>query len=307
MSATEPQYETPVALRAAITGRLRSMATKDRTRSLSDLLRQFAYDRLLYRIFTSVDAERWVLKGATALLARLGGGARHSIDVDLYDQSGSLEKAETALKASAQQDAGDQFRFVLAPGRQMIEEGTALRVPVTAYLGATEFAKFNVDLVVNTGMTGRPELSDPLVRVDVPGVPQTKYFIYPLADHVADKVFAIIERHHRVGRPSIASSRYRDLADLVVIARRETVDAIALRQALQSQSRRRSVEVPTELMVPDSSEWRAGYSRIARAIPGMRERDYDSAVVTARRFVDPLLNKTARGRWASERQEWVEH
>ena len=41
---------------------------------LSALLRQFAYDRLLCRVF-SAEPERWVLKGATAMLARLEGQA----------------------------------------------------------------------------------------------------------------------------------------------------------------------------------------------------------------------------------------
>ena len=64
----EQRYATPVALRAAITDRLRSAAAIDPSRSFPDLLRQFAYDRLLYRVFTSDDADRWVLKGATAIL-----------------------------------------------------------------------------------------------------------------------------------------------------------------------------------------------------------------------------------------------
>jgi len=305
MTAPERRYDTPVALRAAITDRLRAITAKDRSRSLSDLIRQFAYDRLLYRIFTRVDAQRWVLKGATALLARLGGEARHSVDIDLYDQSGVLDEAESALNTAAALDVGDQFRFVLAPGRHMVEQGIALRVPVTAYLGVSEFANFNVDLVVNTGMTGVPEQADPLVAVNVPGVPQTKYRIYPLADHVADKVFAIIERHPRVGGPAIVSSRYRDLADLVVIAHRETLEAAALRRALRAQSDRRRMGVPNELTVPDNGEWRAGYVRVARDVPGIDEKDYDSAVAAARRFIDPVLKGSADGHWVPDRQEWT--
>src|ERR1700674_3758457 len=103
----EQRYATPDALRAAITARLRTAASKDKNRSLPDLLRQFVYDRLLYRIFTSEDADRWVIKGATALLARLHGEARHSIDVDLYNRQGGLDDAEAALRAAAERDVGD--------------------------------------------------------------------------------------------------------------------------------------------------------------------------------------------------------
>jgi hypothetical protein len=53
--------------------------------AVDELLRQFAYARLLARIFV-LEPERWVLKGATGLLARLPS-ARHSLDVDLWHGS----------------------------------------------------------------------------------------------------------------------------------------------------------------------------------------------------------------------------
>jgi hypothetical protein len=268
-------------------------------------MRQFAYDRLLYRVFTSDDRDRWVLKGATALLARLEGEARHSVDIDLFDQSGDLSKAEAALRAAAARDVGDHFRFVLAPGRRLAEEGVALRVGVRAFLGVTEFATFNVDLVTNTGMTGAPEETQPLVRVDIPGVPQTTYRIYPLADHIADKVFAIVERHTRAGGITIPSTRYRDLADLVVIATHETVDADALVAALRAQSERRRIPIPTELRPPDDPRWRAGFATVVRDVHAMEEKDFDAAVVVARGFINPVLDGTAKGEWVPEQQAWI--
>lgn len=304
MSEERP-YATPVALRAAITDRLRRVAAEDANQSFPDLLRQFAYDRLLYRIFTSEDRDRWVLKGATALLARLRGHARHSIDIDLYDQAGGLDEAEAGLKAAAQRDVGDHFRFVLAPGRRIAEGGVALRVNVTAFLGATQFATFHVDLVAGAGMTGPPEEAESFVPIEVPGVPRTRYRIYPLADHVADKVFAIVEEHARRNGPPIASTRYRDLADLVVIARYAEVEADALVRALQAQAHRRRLLFPTEFRPPDDAGWRAGYARLAREIPGLEERDFDSAVESAKRFIDPILQDAARGRWSPRHQVWT--
>jgi nucleotidyltransferase AbiEii toxin of type IV toxin-antitoxin system len=302
----EHRYATPVALHAAITDRLRSAARRDPSRSLADLRRQFAYDRLLYRIFTGEGRERWVLKGATALLARLGGQARHSVDIDLYDQTGNLTDAEAALQAAAARDAGDQFRFALAPGRRIAQGGVALRVPATAYLGATEFERFNVDLAAGAGMTGEPDEADPLVPVEIPGIPQARYRVYPLADHVADKVFGIVERHARQDGPAIASTRYRDLTDLVLIARRERVEAQALEAALRAQAERRRLGVPSEFRPPDDSLWRSGYARIAKDVANLEEKEFDAAVETARRFVEPVLKGVARGRWNPDRQAWME-
>ena len=304
--ADDQRYATPTALRAAITDRLRHVAEEYPNRPLPDLLRQFAYDRLLYRIFTSEDRNRWVLKGATALLARLHGQARHSIDVDLHDQAGGLDDAERALRSAAERDGKDHFRFVLAPGRRLVEGRRALRVNVTAYLGATEFARFNVDLVAGTGMTDSPEEAEPLVSAEVPGLPQTTYQIYPLADHVADKLFATVERHSRLDGPAIASTRYRDLVDLVMIARHESVEAEALQAALRAQSERRGLELPDEFRPPDDAGWRAGYAKIVKDLPGLVEANYDAAVETVRRFVEPALHGLAQGRWSLEAQAWID-
>ncbi len=60
-------YQTPAAFRRALTDRLRGLASKSRW-TLPQLQRQIAYDRLLERLY--VVNEAWVVKGATALIAR---------------------------------------------------------------------------------------------------------------------------------------------------------------------------------------------------------------------------------------------
>jgi hypothetical protein len=166
---TERRYADPTALRRAVTDRLRTFA-RDQHAQLADLQRQFAYDRLLARLFLS-EPDRWVLKGATALLARLGGAARHTLDVDLYRPGERLAEAEAALRIAAASDLGDFFRFVLAPGRRVAEGRDTIRIAVTAYVGATEFAAFHVDLVAGIAMTGEPDEARPLVPIDLPGIP----------------------------------------------------------------------------------------------------------------------------------------
>ena len=74
-------YATPVAFRRALTDRLRAIAESNGTWSLADLQRQFAYDRLLARLYQLDDG--WILKGATALLAR-NIAVRHTVDLDVY-------------------------------------------------------------------------------------------------------------------------------------------------------------------------------------------------------------------------------
>jgi hypothetical protein len=214
---TERRYGDPAALRQALTDRLRLLVRQRRGAQLADLQRQFAYDRLLSRVFRT-EPEAWVLKGATALLARMQGSARHTVDVDLYRRYASLGEAEAALRTAASVDLGDFFRFELSPGRRVAQGRATLRVPVTAYLGATDVARFHVDLVTGLAMTGEPDKVAALIPFEIPGIDPVPYWAYPLADHVADKVCAFLEVHPRAVGTAQPSTRYRDLADLTLIA-----------------------------------------------------------------------------------------
>jgi hypothetical protein len=99
MESSELPYQTPSALRAALASKFANIAQVDGRYTAAELHRQFAYDRLLARIFSSAPDE-WVLKGAGGLLARLETG-RHTKDIDLYwlGQSRRLDEAEEAYAA----------------------------------------------------------------------------------------------------------------------------------------------------------------------------------------------------------------
>ena len=301
---TEHGYADPAALRQAINERLRALVREDSRLQLADLQRQFAYDRFLTRVFLAVDRDRWVLKGAAALLARLHGRTRHTVDVDLYREESGPEEAEAALRAAASRDLGDFFRFTLSPGRPVAQAGAARRVPVVAYLGATEFASFHVDLVTGIAMTGEPDEVPSLVPIELSGLETVRYRIYPIADHVADKVCALLELHPRAAGPSQVSTRYRDLADLAVIAHAEVVAAEDLRVALASEANRRGLSLPATLPTPTIGAWRSGYARVARDVPSLAERDLEVALSTVRAFLDPVFEGTAAGVWDPATMRW---
>lgn len=295
-------YDSPEALRRALADRLRPVA-EESGMELSAMLRQFAYDRLLCRVF-SADPERWVLKGATAMLVRLEGRARHTLDVDLFRRDGSLPDAERALREAAAVDLGDYFHFTLGAAKRMAQGADALRIPAVAFLGATEFTRFHIDLVADLSMTGTADELHSLIPIELPGVRQVAYHVYPVADHVADKVCAMLERHPRADGGTEQSTRYRDLVDLVIFAHTATVGASELYRALNSEAKRRRLALPDSLEVPSSTGWAAGYARVARDAPGLEERDLESAVASAKRFIDPVLADTASGCWDPAAMAW---
>lgn len=298
------RYQDPQSLRQAITDRLRLLVRDNPALQLQDMQRQFAYDRLLCRLFT-VDPERWILKGATAMLARFAGVARHTVDIDLYRRASNADEAETALRACAGVDLGDWFRFVLSPGYLIQPQGAqAFRIPVEAYLGATVFASFHIDLVTELEMTSSPESVSALVPIDLPGLTHVPYRVYPLADHIADKLCAIFETHTRTTGIVETSTRYRDLVDIVIFARTTGVDATALTTAIRSEATRRHLSLPEAIAAPESADWPAGYARVARDAPGLTERDIASALETASRLLNPVLSGEAQGRWDPASLAW---
>ena len=290
-------------MRQAIDDRLRRLQRERVASQLSDLQRQFAYDRLLCRIFRT-QPNYWVLKGATAMLARLGGLARHSLDVDLYCTHANLTDAEQALNECASVDLGDFFRFALRPGRQMPPALSACRVAIQAYLGATTFAAFNVDLFTGIDLRGTPDEVAPLIPIELPGLVRANYLVWPIADHIADKVCAMIELHPRQGGQAMPSTRYRDLADLALFAHSVNVDAEQLRSVLAAEASRRHLQLPDGVPEPDGPGWRSGYARVAREAPNLVEKDLDAALITVRGFLDPILSSKAAGSWNHDALRW---
>jgi len=143
---------------------------------------------------------------------------------------------------------------------------------------------------------------EPMVEIaDVAALPEVT--LYPLPDQIADKVAAMVERHGPGGR---ASTRYRDLVDLVLIVRSCGVDAELTRAALRAQARRRELTLPVRLSAP-SPAWVAGYrDAVGDATLPAELRSLEAALATAGRCVNALLDDTVtRGTWDPVDQHWL--
>ena len=294
------RYETPAAFRDALEARLKHRA-EEGPWSYNQLRRQIAYDRLLTRLYT-LDKE-WVVKGAIALLAR-NIGVRGSLDIDAY-RAKAAEAAEAEVREAAALDLGDWFRFEVGARTKVADDSEAVRLPIMAYTGQRLWERFSIDLVgVGVGMTGQPEDVPAIAPIDLPELEQTGYRAYPLVDHVADKIAATFDRY---GSSQSPSTRYRDLVDLVAIARGATVDAAAQLHALSTQAERRSLTLPKRFEVPDRALWEPGYAKEAADSLLTDTQTLDEALAIVQPFADPLLDGSARGHWDPERQAWVQN
>jgi len=208
-----------------------------------------------------------VLKGAGALLARLPT-ARHSKDIDMFFNAtdADVDDAVDALKAALRIDLGDHFAFDITRVAPLQEEAKGARVHVNTRLGPSSFTTFHIDVVVGTVMTGTPDVVAPLTPLDIEGLIRPRYRVFPVADHLADKLCATIRTHAQHGRTA-SSSRIKDLVNIAIIATTLTIGSEALRIAVVTNMALRGLDLPERFAVPDPVGWAARYPRVAAESP----------------------------------------
>jgi hypothetical protein len=253
---------------------------------------------LVERLYRTDDG--WVIKGAAALLARRVS-VRHTIDIDVY-RAGAIGDVERQLREAARLDIGDWTRFEVGPSVRIQAAGAqASRVRVQSLIGTRVWAAFQVDIVADgIQMSAEPDPVPPLTSVSTVEQERTPWRVYPLVDHIADKVCAILERHG--GR---LSTRYKDLVDLVAIVERAAIAAEPQIRALRKEVQRRDLDLPPTFDAPDHELWMPGYRAEARRATGLSALELDDALTVVRPFLNPLLNGSATGAWSPERRAWL--
>lgn len=135
---------------------------------------------------------------------------------------------------------------------------------------------------------GQLEEVTPEDFVSVPQVrPPPSMLVYPLVDQVADKLAAMYEVHAR----GHASSRYRDLIDLVLITLDGRVlDPDDLCRAIKVQQALRGGTISLPLL-PPGEHWHRQYRELSRATPGVPSRlcDLDAALAHVEDYLRPAF------------------
>jgi hypothetical protein len=208
------------------------------------------------------------------------------------------------LRDLARRDAQDPFTFVVGEPAAMVGGVDGIKVKVKVYLGATELDSFPIDLSTKLEFVTEVERQRPQPVVEVPDVgPLPEFTLYPLPDQVADKVCAMFQRY---GTVQAASSRYRDLVDLVLITNSFELDAALTATALNNEAGRRVMDLPTRLHAPGQS-WADGYRKLTRdTVLAPVLHDLDAALAAAGECLDPILSgSVCEGTWDPHERRWT--
>lgn len=299
------RYATGRDLLAAVKARAADQALRNR-QPTQQILRQFVYDRLLARLFHDPSAP-WVLKGGNALMSREPVAARASLDLDLAARHAHdhLDSLVRSFETASELNLGDHFRFVITNRREHRGDTqpnvAGYQLTLAAYCGIKKLDTIKIDLVTGTLITGTPR---PLTRssLAIDGLDPVVVTVYPIADHVADKVCATAETHGATGR---SSTRVRDLVDLVVIANTQPVDADDLARAIDLEWTHRGLPGTPAFNPP--ATWASGYAGLARTTQGCATHPtFDAAVHFIREeFLGPVLSgHIGRATWNARRGDW---
>ena len=270
------------------------------------IMQEFWRGRLLARIFHSGDSN-FVLKGGTSLLARIPT-ARRTRDLDLSIIDGrEKERAIEELEFLTKIDLEDFFRFELISVESLKQEKEFLsiyRLRYRVFIGINERTTISIDLALGCNPTApietmRPKNIEGLLLSNPP------YQLYPLVDHIADKVCAIIEKHGSKGDQE--SSRVKDLVDLCIIACNETVESRPLAFAIHSEAYICGIFPLVEFKVPD--KWLTHPEQYRSQAKGVLidelADNQDQAVRLVKSFIDPVLSENLEQRiWRPKEKQW---
>lgn len=221
-------------------------------------------------------------------------------DIDLDWHEPDDELLDTLLDAAGH-DAGDFFTFrIERAGPPEDRLGGSRRFRVSASLANREFETFLLDIgfrVIPKERVDTLTTPDLLAFADV--APVTVPAI-SLETQVAEKLHAYTRIYH----DAQPSSRTKDLVDVVLIAELASLDAVALRCAIETTFAVRSTHpVPTTLPTPPP-EWSIPFAELARTV-GV-PTDLASAHTTAAEFLDPILDRRVlNGAWDIEKRQWM--
>lgn len=257
-----------------------------------------AIDRLLARLLVSTPPGSWVVKGGYANQLRRPDSARFTEDLDLKVDA-AIETAPELLAAAFAVDLTDDFSYeVGASARPLVgPPGGGLRFVVVTRLSGTELVSFKVDVSVADVVVGELEeyLSDP--AVERLGFTSSKFPVYPIAQHIAEKLHALTLPRN------VENTRARDLVDLAWFIRHFTLRSGALIDACAATFIARSTH-PWPPTLPDPpAAWERPYENWRKQLD-LADATPSAATASVVRFLEPVLAGVANQTWSPATQSW---
>ena len=287
------KYQNGGDFRRALEQRLHSQSIKTGV-PLVRLRKMVAFDRFLARL----QPEQWVLKGGVALQLRLGIRARTTKDIDVL---ALLQPSEitAALRKAGSIDLDDWFSFEVAePSSLPAAVIGGRRHAVQALLDGRTFEQFHIDVGTGDPIVDQVETLSLPALLDFADLPPTHFSCYPVTQQIAEKLHALTRPH-----PSGASSRLKDMVDIVLLSDLGEIDGARLSTAVQATFAAMGTHpIPVSLPAP-LPNWNREFLNLRKNL-GLENMTLMQANEIAQTFLEPVLMGVRVGRWDPLKRSW---
>ncbi|MGP7960160.1 nucleotidyl transferase AbiEii/AbiGii toxin family protein [Sanguibacter sp. A247] len=296
--AERKRYVSANALRKALTAKAKVVGMSPEAAQSG-----FIFERFMARVVQVADD--WVLKGGGALLVRVID-TRSTTDLDLVARGSNMADVRRRLEAICSLDLADDFVFVLktVTAGHELDYDTAVATVVLGVdiCGRRQQESLKLDVSYDVLLTQPVEH---VRRGDAPrpaGYEAPLIPLYPVVDHVADKVCATAQTY-KTG----TSTRVRDLVDICVLALTHDIDGRDLAEAIAGEWKHRGLEGPVTFVVPETFT-ASGYDQYMVEAVVCREHaaNLRDGERLAGALMAPVVDGTAADMvWQSAGRRWV--
>lgn len=274
-------FKTATAFRKSLESRLMNISQETHI-DLQRLRRKLAFDRLLARFFVD-GSHTWVLKGGYAL-EMIFAHARATKDIDLtlpiqLHASSDSEQLMIMLQEASRIELNDYFTFTFRPAMQELDgapEG-GCRFPVEAIMDGRPFVKFHIDIGVGDVLV---EPVEKIIGEDwlaFAGISPATIYAISKEQQFAEKLHA-----YTLPRTNRLNTRVKDLIDMLLLIREESIGEVVVRENLGKVFHRRNTHgLPAVLPLPPDN-WGVKFDLLAKEC-GMNE-SLDQAMELVDRF-----------------------
>ena len=281
---------------------LQALARRDK-RNTQELLTMFGLEGLLARLARTEHADRLVLKGGMLLAAFDQRRPTRDLDMHAEQLTDDLDVIRDLIVDIAGVPLDDGLVFdlgsVTAEAIREDDEYQGVRVSIAATLHTAQLLP-KVDINVGDPVWPAPQ------QVELPrllGGEPLRLRGYPLHMVLAEKIVTAVFR-------GTGSTRWRDFADVHLLAGSNPVDAADLLTAIDRVAEHRGVELFPLGRVLDGfgdigqAKWDAW--RRKQHLEDRLPTQFAEALATATAFADPLLTReVTAGSWDPARRVWV--
>lgn len=258
-------------------------------RPFNEVLQYYALERFLYRLSTSDQADRFVLKGAMMLRARNAPASRPTMDIDLlgktFDEAPSLlSQFKDVLGVSVEDDGMNFDSHSLrseAITKEVGHDGVRLR-----FQGVLDAARVALQVDIGFGDVVYPSPECHALPT-ILGQPAPVLLCYSLESAIAEKLEAAV----KLGR---INSRIKDFYDIWLLASHFEFRGDELAEAIRSTFENRYTPLERNLEAFDaefcrvkSPQWTAFRRRLQD--PVVPER-FEDTVGVIECFLGPVLD-----------------